>query len=146
MQTLTFSTTINAPVAHVWNCMLDKPTYEEWTKVFDASSSYEGSWEQGASIKFWSSTGEGMIAEIAESRPNEFVSIRHLWMIMLNKDTGELETTMNPEEAYENYSFSEENGQTTVTATMTGLPEEYVPMMNDMRPKALAALKEICER
>ncbi len=82
MQTLTFSTTITAPASHVWQCMLDKPTYEERTKAFDPSSTYEGSWEQGASIKFLSSagtsTGEGMISEIAENRPNKFLSIRHL--------------------------------------------------------------------
>lgn len=79
MQTFTLSATIHAPVNHVWHCMLDKPMYEEWTAAFDPTSTYEGSWEQGASIKFLSSTGEGgMISEIAENRPYEFISIKHL--------------------------------------------------------------------
>ncbi len=129
--------------------MLDKPTYEERTETFSPGSTYEGSWEQDSSMKFFSSAGaagEGMISEIAENRPNKFLSIRHLWMIMLNKETWQLETTMYPEQGYENYTFSEENGVTTVAVLMSWLPDEYVPMMNEMRPKALVSLKEICER
>lgn len=52
MESLTFSMEINAPVKHVWHCMLDKPSYEERTAVFQEGSTYDGSWEKGSSMKF----------------------------------------------------------------------------------------------
>ena len=85
MKKLHFTITIDAPREHVWDVMLTNPTYEEWTNVFDANSTYEGSWEQGSEIKFLSKTEDGsvagMIAEIAENRRPEFMSIHHLAMV-----------------------------------------------------------------
>jgi ligand-binding SRPBCC domain-containing protein len=41
MQTLQFTQTINAPKEHVWNVMLEKPTYEKRTTAFSEGSTYE---------------------------------------------------------------------------------------------------------
>jgi hypothetical protein len=43
---------INAPVEKVVDVMLglsDKGTYEQWTALFNPTSTYEGSWEKGES-------------------------------------------------------------------------------------------------
>jgi hypothetical protein len=66
---------------------------------------------------------------------------------MNNPETGELITTMyEPANSYENYRFTAIDEQTTkVDVEMTAMPDEWVEMFNDMRPKALELLKNICE-
>jgi hypothetical protein len=48
MKKLDFNTTINARVSKIYDCMLginNKSTYEQWTALFNPTSTYEGSWE-----------------------------------------------------------------------------------------------------
>ena len=72
---------IHAPREHVWRSTLFSPSYERWTATFCEGSRYEGTWEAGTPIRFCGPNGDGMVAEIAEHRPAEFVSIRHLGMV-----------------------------------------------------------------
>src|SRR5687768_1697097 len=86
MQKLQYSIEINAPREKVWHSMLDDPTYREWTDVFSKGSYYKGSWEKGSKIMFLgpdpdSKTEGGLVSEIAENRPYEFVSIKHVGIV-----------------------------------------------------------------
>lgn len=50
MKKLQFKININAPLSKVFDCMLglsNKSTYEQWTAMFNPTSTYEGSWEKG---------------------------------------------------------------------------------------------------
>lgn len=145
MQTLNFSIAINKPKELVWKTMLEKPSYQERTSTFCEWSTYEGSREQWAKIRFVDPKGYGMISEIAENKLYEFISIRHLGEILIDEKTGKSKETMYPKPWYENYSFSEADGITTVGVFMDNLPDDYIPMFQEMRPKALKRLKEICE-
>ena len=146
MKTLNFSITINTPVEKVYKTMLALDTYKEWTALFEPTSYYEGDWTPGSKIKFLSGSGTGgMYSEIAENKPNEFVSIRHLGMI---KD-GVIDTESDEIKAwapcYENYTFVDTGNETEVKVDL-GVPEEWEEMFNESWPKALLKLKEICER
>lgn len=99
LKRIQFTTTINAPVATVWRLMLGAESYKQWTSAFIEGSKFEGSWEKGHKITFTSPSGDGMVSEIAENKPEEFVSIRHLAYI-----ANGVEVPWGP--AYENYSFS----------------------------------------
>lgn len=141
-----FSVEIDAPRRRVWHAMLDPQPYREWTSAFCEGSYYEGGWEAGQRIRFLTPSGEGMVAEIAEHRPLEFVSIRHLGAI----HAGGAEDLTSDEvrawaPAYENYTFSESGGRTRVQVDMDVLPE-YEAFMAETWPKALARLKAIAER
>ena len=47
---------------------------------------------------------------------------------------------------YENYTFTKiDDSMTKLDIDMTGLPDEYANMFDDMRPKALQLLKDLCE-
>lgn len=46
---------------------------------------------------------------------------------------------------FENYTFQENNGTTTVTVDLD-TTEDFVDYMNENYPKALDKLKEICEK
>ena len=152
MTNLQFNITINAPVARVYDCMLginSKSTYEQWTALFNPTSTYEGSWEKGSKILFVGvdEKGEkgGMVSRIAENIPNEFVSIQHYGLFKAGEEITEGPEVEKWGNGMENYTFEESNGAVTVTVDLLNIPEEFVGYMNDAYPKALEKLKEICE-
>lgn len=130
--------------------MLDDAPYREWTKAFNEGSYYKGNWSKGSKMLFLGpdpKTGQegGMVAEIAENRPYEYVSIRHIGMINDGVEDTTSEEVKKWTPAYENYTFKEQNGATEVLVDMD-ITEEYVDMFNEMWPKALQNLKEIAEK
>ncbi len=152
MKNIQFSVRINAPVDRVYEIMLglnNKSTYEEWTSLFNPTSTYEGNWNKGSKILFIGTDekGEkgGMVSEIAGNIPNRFVSIHHYGLLQSN-----IEITEGPEVekwagGFENYTFEESNGITTVTVDLD-TTEDFLDYMNQTFPKALNKLKEICEK
>lgn len=151
MKKLQYKVSIKAPVTKVYDFMLgmtSKSTYEKWTALFNPTSAYEGSWGKGDKILFVGvdEKGEkgGMVSRIAENVPNRFVSIQHYGLLQ-----GDKEITEGPEvekwaNGFENYTFEESNGTTTVTVDLD-TTEDFVDYMNESYPKALDKLKEICE-
>jgi len=151
MEKIHFSVSIEAPVEKVYETMLglrDKSTYEQWTYLFNPTSSFEGSWDKGSKMMFIGidSNGEkgGMISEIAENIPNKFVSIRHYGMLEAGKEITEGPKVEAWANSYENYKFEEKDGFVTVRVELDTVAD-FVEYMNDKYPKALARLKEICE-
>jgi len=139
-----FSTTIAAPARAVYAAMIDPESYREWTSAFAYGSHYEGSWLEGSRIKFLSPSGEGMIAEIAENRPNEFVSIRHLGYIAQGVEDTESEAVRAWAPAYENYTFTATPEGTRLVVDQD-VAESWESYMVEAWPKALAKLKALCE-
>lgn len=85
-----------------------------------------------------------MTAVIAENIPYKFISIQPVSIL---KDG--VEDTESPEakiwqDIYENYTFSETNSVTSLQVDTSTTPE-YEKYMNEAWPKALEALKNICE-
>lgn len=144
MKKLHFSIDIKAPKEKVWDKMISETSYREWTSVFAEGSSFKGSWHKGAKILFVDSNNSGMVAEIAENKLHQFISIRHLGEI----DHGVEDTTSEKVKAwapaYENYTFTEKDSVTTVTIEIDSA-DEWAGMMSDMWPKALLKLKAISE-
>ncbi|MBL0884263.1 MAG: SRPBCC domain-containing protein [Chitinophagaceae bacterium] len=152
MKKLQFKVNINAPAANVYACMLgihDKSTYEQWTSLFNPTSTYEGSWNKGSKILFIGvdEKGEkgGIVSKIAANIPHQFVSIQHYGLVK-----GDQEITEGPEvekwaNGFENYHFEENNEITTVTVELD-TTEDFIGYMNEKYPKALNRLKEICEQ
>jgi hypothetical protein len=140
-----FSIAISAPVAKVFDIMLAPKTYQDWTSAFMPGSYYQGSWSVGEKIRFLSPSGEGMYSEIAEYRPNEFVSIHHLGFI---KPNGEIDTTSEAVRqwtpAYENYTFTAIPGGTQLVIDQD-VTEQYEAQMTESWNNGLKRLKELCE-
>jgi len=151
VEKLQFKIEINAPAEKVFDAMLgiaDKGTYEQWTALFNPTSTYEGNWEKGSKVLFIGSDESGaqggMISEIAENIANKFISIRHYGLV---KDG--VEITEGPEvekwaNGLENYTFEEINGVTSVTVDLGTTPELF-EYMKQTYPSALKKLKEVCE-
>lgn len=151
MEKLQFKVSINAPATRIYDFMLgisNKSTYEQWTSLFNPTSTYEGNWEKGNKMLFMGvdEKGEkgGLVSRIAENIPHRFVSIQHYGLL-----NGNTEITAGPEvekwaNGFENYTFEENNGTTTVTVDLD-TTEDFSGYMNETYPKALDKLKELCE-
>lgn len=152
MKKLSFSVSINAPTNKVYDLMLgisNKTTYEQWTSLFNPTSTYEGGWNKGSKILFIGTDekGEkgGMVSEVFDIIPNQFVSIRHYGLVK-----GSVEITEGPDvekwaNGFENYTFVNSNGTTTLNVDLDTV-DDFLDYMKETYPKALDKLKEICEK
>jgi len=147
-----FTTQINASAQKVYETMLglkDKSSYEYWTAAFNPTSTYEGSWEKGSKIYFVGVDANGkkggMISEIEENRPADFVSIRHYGFLDGDKEITTGEQVEQWAGGHEIYTYEENNGITTVTVELDTV-EDYKDYFNQRYPLALGKLKEIAER
>lgn len=128
--------------------MLDHDSYPLWTSAFDPTSRFEGSWEKGSKISF---TGvrdgkeSGMLGIIEENRPYEFVSVAYTGLIQDGVEDTTSEIAKEWQGAHEEYTFTEENGVTTLLVNLESALEN-VEEFDEMWPKALEKLKEICEK
>lgn len=152
MKTLQYKQEIKAPAAKVFRAMLgldDAKTYEEWTKVFNPTSSYKGNWEKGSKIYFLGTDDKGkqggMVSEIADNRVNEFISIRHYGILDGDKEILDGPDVEKWAGGFENYSFSESNGITTVAIALDTV-NDYEDYFDKSYPEALKVLKVMCEK
>ena len=151
MKKIEFKEHIKASPKIVYETMLgldDITTYEQWTAKFNPTSTYEGSWKKGEKMYF-TGTDEngkrgGMISEIAENKPYEFVSIRHYGILDGDNEITSGEQVDNWAGSLENYSFQESNGITTVKVEMDTM-DDYIDYFKESWPKALNILKKIAE-
>jgi hypothetical protein len=151
MEKLQFKVSIQAPVAKVYDMMLgisNIATYEQWTFLFNPTSTYEGNWEKGSKILFIGvdEKGEkgGMVSRIAENLVNRFVSIQHYGLLKGDVEVTEGEDVEKWANGFENYTFEDNNGSTTVIVNLDTV-EDFVDYMNEHYPMALEKLKDICE-
>ncbi|HNT81071.1 MAG TPA: SRPBCC domain-containing protein [Bacteroidia bacterium] len=151
MKKLKYKVDINSPASRIYENMLgikSKSTYEQWTSLFNPTSTYEGNWDKGSKILFVGvdEKGEkgGMVSRIAENIPNQFVSIQHYGLLKDDKEITEGPEVEKWANGLENYSFEEKNGTTTVTVELD-TTEEFLDYMNQTYPQALDKLKELCE-
>lgn len=138
------SVDIAAPAFRVYQMLIGLESYRQWTSAFGEGSYFEGSWQEGQRIRFLTPEGHGVISEIAESRPNEFLSIRHLGYVA---DDGVEDTTSETirawAPAYENYTFTA-TPQGTKLAVDQDITDDF-ECMPQAWLKALGRLKELCE-
>jgi hypothetical protein len=151
MKRVQFIVKINAPKNKVYDLMLGiskKLTYEQWTSLFNPTSSYEGNWNKGSKMLFVGTdeNGEkgGLVSEIMENIINQFISIRHYGLVKANEEITEGPEVEKWANGFENYTFEENNETTTVTVDLD-TTEDFLDYMNETYPKALEKLKEICE-
>lgn len=138
---------IKAPIYRVRHTMINDQSYRKRTSAFNPGSYFEGDWSLWSQIKFLGPDPQNpekiwwMLAEIVENKPLEYISIKHIWEIR----DWEVRTDAPWTNAFENYSFSEKDGITTVKID-TDMTEEYADYMSEARGKALEILKELCEK
>jgi hypothetical protein len=139
-----FTAEINAPAAAVWRHMTSPESYKVWTSAFAEGSHFEGAWTQGSRIRFLAPSGDGMVAEIAESRENAFLSIRHLGFIAQGVEDTTSEAVRAWAPAYENYTLHSSPEGTRIVVDQD-VAAEWAEYLNEAWPKALVLLKGLSE-
>ena len=144
LKRLQWTVDIAAPAPKVYQMLVGPESYRQWTSAFGDGLYFEGSWQTGQRIRFLTTEGHGVVSEIAENRPNEFISIRHLGYIA---DDGVEDTSSEAirawAPAYENFTFTTtpQGTKLTVDQDMT----DDFESMPEAWPKALGKLKALCE-
>lgn len=147
--TLHYSIEIFENPERVYSLMIDDNTYREWTYVFNAWSHFRGSWEKDSKILFVgcdeAGNEGGMVSRIKENIEGKYISIEHLGELK-----GGEEITSGPEVdswagSLENYIFDKTEKGTFLQVELTIGNTDYVDYFDNMWPKALEKLKEICE-
>ena len=144
IETLTFEVEITAPVARVWETMLDPEGYTTWTAPFTPGSTFEGSWQEGERMLFLGPGNSGMVAEIAANRRHELLSIRHLGFYLDGVEEIDSDAVKSWAPAYETYRFAPTANGTRVTVEHEVIAA-YSGMMESVWPRALDELRKLCE-
>ena len=144
MKRIQFTTTINAPPAVVWHHITCLDSYKRWTSAFAEGSTFQGSWEKGSKIRFLAPSGDGMVSEIAESRRNEFISIRHVGFLANGVEDTSSDAVRSWAPAYENYTLLPVPEGTRMVVDQD-VASEWEEHMVQAWPKALDLLKSLCE-
>lgn len=139
--------TINATREKVWNTLWNDDTYRAWTAPFAEGSNARTDWKKGSKVLFLDNNNEGMVSTIAENRPNEYMSIRHLGIVKNGVEDYDSEESKKWGNSFENYTLKFVNGGTELVVDMSSdsIPEEYKDYFAQTWPKALNKLKELAE-
>ena len=86
-----------------------------------------------------------MVSTIAENKPNEFMSIKHLGVVKDGVEDLDSEQTKEWAGSLENYTLKTVNGKTELTVDMD-VTDEYKDYFEQTWPKALDKLKELAEK
>lgn len=149
MEKIHFDIDIKAPAATVFNAVVDKRLFEEWTAEFNPTSTYEGGWNKNDKILFVGTTKEGkregMVSKIKENIPHKQISIQHLGFVMDGKEVLEGPEIDKWKNAMEEYFLEEQNGNTHFKVAID-ISSDMKDYFVQTWPKALNKLKEISER
>jgi len=146
MEKLTFKTTINAPREKVWDILWTDETYRQWTRPFSEGSRAETDWKKGSKVLFLGGDGQdGMVSEVAENIPNEYMSIRHLGMVTNGVEDTTSEQIKDWAGAIEDYTLTDVAGKTELTVNMD-IAEKEKDNMAKIWPSAMDIIKELSEK
>jgi hypothetical protein len=139
-----FTITINATAEVLWRHITSLESYKHWAAAFAEGSYFQGSWDAGSKMLFLSPGGAGMVSEIAESRQNEFISIRHIGFISDGIEDTTSDAIRGWAPAYETYTLVPAPEGTTMVVNQD-VAAEWEEDLSQAWPKALTLLKALCE-
>lgn len=146
---LYFQITIDESADKVYNIMLDKKHYSEWTAEFDPTSRYEGSWQTGSKMLFigtdQNGKESGMVSRITRNIPNKILAIEHLGLYQDGEEITSGDEVNKWAGATEEYRFTDQGVKTVLEVELGGLLE-YRSYFLETWPKAKNKLKSICEQ
>lgn len=145
MEKIRFATQINAPKEKVWSVLWNDASYREWTSAFTAGShAITDNWKEGSKVLFLDPNGRGMVSIVAQNKPNEYMSFRHIGEVKDGKEDTTSDAVKAWAGSHENYSISETDGKTELVVDMD-ITEEFKDMFTKIWPRALENVKKLAE-
>lgn len=112
----------------LWELVVDPDHYRFWTETFSEGSTFYGEQTKGSKIRFVAEDGNGkesgMLSEIVESQWPEFISIKHLGLVMNGVDDYDSALAREWSPAFENYRFIPKKDGTCIFEVKQDVPEE----------------------
>ncbi|MFZ5428592.1 MAG: SRPBCC domain-containing protein [Bacteroidota bacterium] len=145
--TIRFQVDINAPADKVYQQLIDDQGYREWTAVFNPTSHFVGTWEKDTEMLFVghdeNGVMHGMVSKIRENIPGKTIIMEHLRAYRTGENPN---VDLDPWSGFfESYHLSEK-GPSTVFMVETDTTPDFLDYFLVTWPKALAILKEMCEK
>jgi uncharacterized protein YndB with AHSA1/START domain len=147
MKTLQFTKEIKAPAQKVWDTLWNETTYPQWTNAFnpEGGSTMQSDWKVGGKTLFLDGKGSGMVGTIKTLNAPHDIVFEHLGEIIDGKEDTTSEKVKSWAGSLEEYHLSENNGTTTLKASVqTG--EQWEEMMNNGFTKGLEEVKRLSEQ
>ena len=145
MKKLEFRITIDATPEVIWDIIIGKDTYPEWTRVFAEGSNVETDWKKGSKAVFGDGKGSGMVAVIEEHVPNEFLSIKHIGEVTDGVEDTTSDKVKEWAGAHENYTLKPVDGKTEWLVEID-MSEEWEEYMTKAWTQAQDKVKEMAEK
>jgi Activator of Hsp90 ATPase homolog 1-like protein len=135
--------TIKATPSKIWEVLLSKQTYIQWTKVFTEGSDYiaKNNFEVGSKVIFHNGTGNGMVSTVSINELNHKIQFTF---------TGEfkdgVENSMGSfDGTTETYTLTQ-NGEEVLLNVETSMTDEWYDSMDKAWDQAIVIIKELSEK
>lgn len=146
MKNIEFKISIGGTKKKVWETMLAPEPYKVWVNAAWPGSYFEGEWKEGNNLRFITEDGSGTLATLIEHRLYDYSFAKHIAVLQPGGiEDRESDVAKGWIGTTERYTFTE-NDKTTELKVVLTINPEWEKMFSDGWPKALAKLKEICER
>ncbi|HEY0896198.1 MAG TPA: SRPBCC domain-containing protein [Sphingobacteriaceae bacterium] len=146
MKKVQFTKEIKAPAQKVWDTLWNESTYSQWTSAFNpgGTSVVQSDWKVGGRTLFVDGNGNGMLSTIkSKEEPYEMV-FEHLGEVIDGKEDTTSDKVKSWAGALEEYHLSENDGLTTLKASVE-IGEEWEEMMNKGFTQGLEVVKQLSE-
>lgn len=139
METLEYTTEINAAPEKVWTVLWSETSYRQWTAAFTEGSFYVGTWDEDSIIKFFDPHNNGMFSRVLKNDPNREMVFLHLGEIYDG-----VEVPQDWGDATETYILEETEEGTKLTAKIK-TSDEFKGFFEEKFPIALQNVKNLSE-
>jgi len=147
MEKLNFSISINAPKEKVWDTLWEDASYRKWTSAFtEGSHAVTDDWKEGTKVLFLGPKESGMVSMVAENKPNEYMSFKHLGEVKDGIEDTTSEQAKQWSGATENYTLVKTARGTDLKVEMEGnINNDFKEYFLKTWPEALEKVKKLAE-
>lgn len=133
----------------LWELVVDPENYSFWTESFSEGSEFVGDWTKGSNIRFVAEDENGkesgMLSEIVESQWPEFISIKHVGIVMNGVNDYDSPLAQGWSGIFENYKFIPQEDGTSIFSVEQELPEEQAEEFKINWEKSFDRMAELIE-
>jgi hypothetical protein len=103
---------------------------------------------KGSKVLFVDDKGSGMVSTVEDNKPNEFISFKHLGVVIDGVEQLDNPKYKDWAGILENYTLQTVNDQTSLVVEMgmKGVPADMQDYFQNTWPKALSKVKELAEK
>lgn len=147
MKKLQFTKEIKAPAQKVWDTLWNEATYPRWTSSFnpEGNSVMQSDWKVGGRTLFSDGKGNGMISTIKTMNEPYDLVFEHQGEMINGKEDTTSEKVKSWSGSLEEYHLSEQNGITTLKASVQ-TAAEWEEMLNNGFTQGLEMVRKLSEQ